>query len=76
MLLSIIPIENEVARRSFNGLINEFAEKWNLKNYVTINQDISILIYRYNRVSLSIVLYKIMAPNDCFLQFVTLLVVT
>ena len=27
MLLSTISIENEVAKISFNGLINEFAEK-------------------------------------------------
>lgn len=43
MLFSIIAIENEVAKISFNGLINEFAEKWSLK--LCCNQDIFILIY-------------------------------
>ena len=41
MLLSIILIESEIAEiKSFDGLINEFAEKRTIKNFM-----IKILIY-------------------------------
>ena len=69
MLLSIISTENEVAKISFNGLINEFAEKWSLKNYVAIK----IYLYWYIKGTV-ILLYEIMAPKYYFTQFVILLV--
>ena len=69
MLLSIISTENEVAKISFNGLINEFAEKWSLKNYVANK----IYLYWYIKGTV-ILLYEIMAPNYYFPQFVILLV--